>query len=79
MNILKISCLASLIWLTGCASTGVINSSTASAAGSESAAMTSKMSAAEARYPLLSKDALLPITATRAGSKGGAQLLPPTD
>ncbi len=37
------------------------------------------MSAAEARYPLLSKDALLPITATRAGSKGVAQLLPPTD
>ncbi len=81
MKIFTLVCLGSLIWLAGCASTGLINpidpiagnaATTASSAGT-------KAPAAGTHPPVNPGSELLPITATPAASQAVAQLLPPAD
>ncbi|MDD5333433.1 MAG: transglycosylase SLT domain-containing protein [Rhodoferax sp.] len=80
MKIFTLVCLGSLIWLTGCASTGLNNASdpnAGSAAPTVSSAGSDPLAAA--RPSLHPGGELLPITATPATSQVVAQLLPPAD
>jgi len=76
MKLLTILCLSCLLWLTGCASTGVMTASDDSPAGSPTPA---GAYAANARRSHIASGALLPITAEQASSRAVAQLAPPAD
>jgi membrane-bound lytic murein transglycosylase D len=79
MKLLKILCLTSLLWLTGCATTDMKPADPSAIPGSaESGAATSRWPGA-AHSPLFPRGALQPITAAQAASKGVAQLAPPAD
>ncbi len=80
MKLLSIVCLTAVVWLTGCATTGV---TTASNPGANDAAVPSSAAtsgtAAEARTSIFPGGALQPITAAQAASRAVAQLAPPAD
>ncbi len=72
MKILKILAVASLVWLTGCASTGT-NTTTAAAAGNKDGSIAASSSAQIPSGPLR------PITAAKASSREVAMLSAPAD
>ncbi|MDP2164492.1 MAG: transglycosylase SLT domain-containing protein [Hydrogenophaga sp.] len=81
MKLITAVCLSGLVWLTGCASTGVTSAPDQGAidgpAGSATA--TPGTSGADAPRPIIPSGALQPITAAQAASKAVAQLAPPAD
>ncbi|MFT6591907.1 MAG: membrane-bound lytic murein transglycosylase D, partial [Rhodoferax sp.] len=81
MKFIHLVCLTSLVWLTGCATTG-IPTAIAPAAGTESTGLTPPGSRSFSTYglkPIIPGGILLPIKATQAGSEAVAQLSPPAD
>ena len=82
MKFLPIVCLCTMLWLTGCASTGVITGADSSSRASGTAApvssATSEVIGTKQAAVSVSGE-LLPITATRAASSAVAQLAPPAD
>ena len=82
MKFLPIVCLCTTLWLTGCASTGVITGADSSSRASGTAApvssATSEVIGTKQAAVSVSGE-LLPITATRAASSAVAQLAPPAD
>lgn len=79
MKILKIIGLTSLLWLTGCATTGMMNSTDASAASGAAESGDVAVQSSATHRPLFPGGALQPITAAQAASRGVAQLAPPVD
>ncbi len=81
MKLISIVCLSALLWLTGCASTGVTTASDAlnpyGPAGSTTA--TAGAAGANGRRTLTPGGALQPITAALAASQAVAQLSSPVD
>jgi membrane-bound lytic murein transglycosylase D len=73
--------LSGLVWLTGCASTGVTTASDPGAihASAASTTATSAGPAVNARRSSVPGGALQPITAAQASSRAVAQLAPPAD
>ena len=81
MKIFTLVCLSSLMWLSGCASTGV-SQPTESVASSDAAHTRSAAPdplAAPVRPSVIPGGELLPITAAQASSGSVAQLSPPAD
>lgn len=81
MKIISLVCLCSLLWLTGCASTGVIQTRDA-ATGQEAEQSSQPKSASPAENPQATSPGgpdLLPITAALAASRVVAALEPPAD
>ncbi|WP_296446882.1 transglycosylase SLT domain-containing protein [Rhodoferax sp. UBA5149] len=77
MKFLNFVCLAGLLWLTGCASTGVSTSADPGASYSPTAAPAAAAIGTHKR--IFPGGALQPITAMQASSLGVAQLTPPAD
>ncbi len=79
MKILKLFGVTSLLWLTGCATTGMMNSTEGTTASgvAESGGVAVRGSATQ--RSLMTGGALQPITAAQAASRGVAQLSPPAD
>ncbi len=84
MKFLTLACLSSLIWLTGCASTGVVSpvepvATNASSSMQPSSAAPDKSSAITLHGAAADQQALLPITAAQAASRTVTPLVPPAD
>lgn len=81
MKIISLVCLCSLLWLTGCASTGVLQTAApALASAAPTGANVSPDKPAEARQNSSQAGTdLLPITAAQAASRAVAALEPPAD
>ncbi|NMM12999.1 MAG: transglycosylase SLT domain-containing protein [Rhodoferax sp.] len=82
MKLLTIVCLTGLVWLTGCASTGVTTGTDPNELYSPEGSNASTPAgayASKARRPSLGGGALKPITAGQAHSRSVAQLAPPAD
>jgi len=77
MRLFMLVCLSSLIWLTGCASTGSMTSD-GSAARSDSSGARSDQGAAPGQARSAGAE-LLPITSALASSRAVAALAPPAD
>jgi len=81
MNLLTLVGLSGLIWLAGCASTGVAAPPVSNTLENSVATATTPSSslAANASQSLIPSGALRPITAAQASSKAVTQLAPPAD
>ena len=73
--------LALVLWLSGCASTGVTNGSNPNSIGglTGTGATSSDATAADASNPFVPRGALKPITAAQASSRTVTQLAPPAN
>ena len=78
MKFLKLACLSGLLWLTGCASTGITSLSNPDAIHGPTTA-TSGNQATGANSPLIPSGELQPITAAQAASRAVTELAPPAD
>jgi membrane-bound lytic murein transglycosylase D len=79
MKLLTIVCLTGLVWLSGCASTGVSTVSNANTNDSRAASTSKPSGPSGANAPKPSNDALQPITVGQAFWPGVTQLAPPAD
>jgi len=82
MKLLTIVCLTGLVWLTGCANTGVTTGTDPNELYSPEGSNASTPAgayASKARRPSLGGSPLKPITAGQAHSRSVAQLSPPAD
>ena len=81
MKFLNVACLSCLLWLTGCASTGITSLPNPDGihGPAASANATSGTQAAGAYRPLIPSGELQPITAAQATSRAVTQLAPPVD
>jgi membrane-bound lytic murein transglycosylase D len=77
MKFISFACLCGLLWLTGCASTGVVNA--ADPIVDNSTLKPASAAIALAHQPIIPGGTLLPITAELAASRGVAALAPPAD
>src|SRR5674476_962331 len=80
MKIFSTVCLSSLLWLAGCASTGVSTISNQKDIVVPTASdRTTNAATTNARQPIIPAGVLQPITAVQANSETVAQLTPPAD